>query len=179
MYFVTSNDNKLKEYQSILGLSLERISLDLPEIQSIDVEAVGKAKAIFAYKKLEHPVFVEDTGLYFEELGGLPGALVKSFLENLSLERICSLVGSNRKAIAKVSIACCLDGKEVSSFIGETHGVVTAVPKGESGFGWDPIFIPDGDIRSFAEISQEEKNSKYMRAAACQKFKQYLLELGK
>jgi inosine/xanthosine triphosphate pyrophosphatase family protein len=89
MYFITSNDNKLKEYQKILGVQLERIKLDLPEIQSIEVEDVGREKVLLAYKLLEHPVFVEDTGLFFEELGGLPGALVRSFLENLSLDKMC------------------------------------------------------------------------------------------
>lgn len=177
MYFITSNENKLKEYQSILGNNLQRISLDLPEIQSIDVEEVGKEKALFAYKKLEHPVFVEDTGLYFEDLGGLPGALIRSFTENLSLERICNLIGENRKAIAKVSIACCLDGKNIIVFTGETSGKIATEPKGKNGFGWDPIFIPDDDGRSFAEMSEAEKNSKYMRGIACQKFKQYLSEL--
>jgi len=174
MYFVTSNDNKLKEYQDILGISLQRIKLDLPEIQSVNIEAVGREKVLSAYKKLEHPVFVEDTGLFFEELGGLPGALVRSFLDSLPLNKICSLIGSNRRASAKVCLAYCFDGKEPLFFIGETLGRISEVPRGNNGFGWDSIFIPEGETRTFAEMTSEEKNSKYMRATAANKFKDYL-----
>lgn len=173
MYFITSNDNKLKEYQDILGVRLERISLDLPEIQSISVEAVGKEKALTAYKKLEHPVFVEDTGLFFEDMGGLPGALVKHFVDNLPLKKICTLLAENRQAIARVCLAYCQDGKDVRFFVGETKGTISIEPRGENGFGWDSIFIPNGSKKTFAEMKNEEKN-QYMRAEAAKKFKEYL-----
>ncbi|MCK9393728.1 MAG: non-canonical purine NTP pyrophosphatase [Candidatus Paceibacterota bacterium] len=173
MYFVTSNDNKLKEYQDILGIQLKQIKLELPEIQSISVEDVSREKVLAAYKTLNHPVFVEDTGLFFEDMGGLPGALVRSFLENLSLDKICNLLGENRKAIAKVCLACSLDGKSVEFFIGETLGLITKNPKGTNGFGWDAIFIPNGEVRTFAEMEGREKNN-YMRLSAAIQFKKYL-----
>ncbi|MFA5080089.1 MAG: non-canonical purine NTP pyrophosphatase [Candidatus Paceibacterota bacterium] len=176
MYFVTSNDNKLKEYQDILGIQLERIKLDLPEIQSVKIEDVSREKALFAYKMLEHPVFVEDTGLFFEDMGGLPGALIRSFLENLSLDKICKLLSKNRKASAKVCLACSLDGKGVEFFIGEVLGVIVEKPRGIKGFGWDAIFIPEGDTRTFAEMEEKEKN-RYMRGTAANKLKTYLVSL--
>ncbi|MCK9577955.1 non-canonical purine NTP pyrophosphatase [bacterium] len=173
MYFVTSNDNKLKEYQEILGIKLERANLDLPEIQAINIEDVSRYKVLNAYRELNCPVFVEDTGLFLRDMGGLPGALVKHFIDNISLQKMCKLVDSNRCATAKVCLAYCKNGKDVKLFVGQTEGIISAEPKGGNGFGWDSIFIPSGSKKTFAEMKSEEKN-KYMRAEAAQKFKEYL-----
>ncbi|MFA6252215.1 MAG: non-canonical purine NTP pyrophosphatase [Candidatus Paceibacterota bacterium] len=177
MYFVTSNDNKLKEYQEILGIKLERINLDLPESQGIETEDVGREKVLAAYRALVRPVFVEDTGLFFDDLNGFPGALIKHLIDRVPLERICKLIGNNKKVIARVCLAYCFDGKDVKFFIGETKGIITDSPRGKNGFGWDSIFIPDGKNETFAEMGIEEKN-QYMRREAAKKFKEYLDKKG-
>jgi len=173
MYFVTSNDNKIKEYQEILGIKLERINLDLPESQGVETEDVGREKALAAYKALEHPVFVEDTGLFFDDLNGFPGALIKHLIDRVPLEKICKLVENDKKATATVCLAYCFNGKDVKLFIGETKGTIADSPRGKNGFGWDSIFIPDGKNKTFAEMEAEEKN-QYMRKEAVYKFKEYL-----
>jgi non-canonical purine NTP pyrophosphatase (RdgB/HAM1 family) len=165
MIFVTGNQNKLKEFEAILGIKLNHSDLDLDEIQSVDVEEVAIHKAKQAYELLKGPVIVEDTGLYFEELNGLPGALVKFFVKKLTLNQICSLVKENRKAVAITCIAY-FDGKKVQIFKGETRGEISKEPKGTNGFGWDPIFIPEGYNQTFAEISSQEKEYKFMRKEA-------------
>lgn len=170
MIFVTSNYQKLKEFESILGIKLNHSDLDLDEIQSVDVEEVVTHKAKQAYELLKEPVVVEDTGLYFEELNGLPGALVKFFIKKLKLNQICSLVKENRKATAITCIAF-FDGQELKIFKGETKGEIALEPKGINGFGWDPIFIPEGYIQTFAEITSEEKEYKFMRKEAIEKLK--------
>jgi non-canonical purine NTP pyrophosphatase (RdgB/HAM1 family) len=170
MIFVTGNNHKLKEFEAILGIKLNHSDLDLDEIQSIDVEEVAVHKAKQAYELLKEPVIVEDTGLYFEELNGLPGALVKFFVKNLSLDQICSLVKENRKAVAITCIAF-FDGELLKVFKGETRGEIAKEPRGTNGFGWDPIFIPEGHTQTFAEITSEEKEYKFMRKEAINKLK--------
>ncbi len=156
-----------------MGIKLEHSDLDLEEIQSIDVEEVAKHKAKQAYKILGEPAVVEDTGLYFEELNGLPGALIKFFVKKLSLEHICSLLKENRKAKAITAIAY-YDGEEIKTFVGETEGEIAMESRGENGFGWDPIFIPKGYDKTFAELSDEEKTSKFMRKEAIVKLRNFL-----
>ncbi len=170
MIFVTGNQNKLKEFEAILGIKLNHTDLDLDEIQSIDVEEVAIHKAKQAYQLLKESVIVEDTGLYFEELNGLPGALVKFFVKKLTLDQICSLVKENRKATAITCIAY-FDGKEVQVFRGETKGEIATGPRGNTNFGWDPIFIPEGSNQTFAEISFEEKQYSSMRGEAIKRLK--------
>lgn len=173
MILVTGNKNKIKEFEHILGFQIENINLELEEIQSIDVEEVARHKARDAYNILKKPVIVEDTGIYFEELNGLPGALIKFFVKNLSLEKICSLVKENRKA---KTIACIVffDGEEEIIAKGETRGEIARQPRGSNGFGWDPIFIPEGYKKTFAELTSEEKQSKFMRQQAIAQLKEKL-----
>lgn len=170
MIFATGNLQKLKEFESILGIKLNHADLDLDEIQSVDVEEVAIHKARQAYELLREPIIVEDTGLYFEELNGLPGALIKFFVKKLTLNKICSLVKENRKAMAVTCIAY-FDGKELKTFKGETKGELAIEPRGSNGFGWDPIFIPEGYNQTFAEITSEEKEYKFMRKEAIKELK--------
>jgi len=173
MILVTGNKNKIKEFEHILGFQIENINLELEEIQSIDVEEVARHKARDAYNILKKPVIVEDTGIYFEELNGLPGALIKFFVKNLSLEKMCSLIKENRKAKA---IACIVffDGEEEIIVKGETKGEIARQPRGNNGFGWDPIFVPEGYDKTFAELTSEEKQSKFMRQEAIAQLKEKL-----
>lgn len=173
MILVTGNKNKVKEFEFILGTHIKNIDLQIEEIQSIDVEEVAKNKAKDAYNILKEPVIVEDTGLYFEELNGLPGALIKFFVKNISLEKICSLVGENRKAKAITCIAF-FNGKEMRVAEAEVKGTITKEPRGENGFGWDPIFLPDGSDKTFGELTSEEKQSRFMRHEAIDKLRDIL-----
>ena len=171
--FATGNLNKLREFEGILGVKLNHVGLDLDEIQSVDVDEVAKHKAIQAYGIAKEPVIVEDTGLYFEELNGLPGALIKFFIKRLELKQVCNLIKHNRRALAKTCIAY-FDGKEVRLFIGETKGSIAAEPRGAEGFGWDPIFIPEGSDKTFAELTAEEKQSGFMRFEAIGQLKDFI-----
>jgi XTP/dITP diphosphohydrolase len=172
MLFITGNRDKVRELEDILGQKLETSNLDLPEIQAIDPEEVATYKAQNAYNLLDKPVLVEDTGLAFAEMKGLPGALIKFFLL-LPLKQITGMIKENRVATGKTVLAYC-DSNGVRLFAGETKGIIAREPKGEMGFGWDAIFIPDGSTKTFAEMNLMEKNAFSMRYKAAEKLRAFL-----
>ena len=165
--FVSSNAGKVREVAAILGFALERLEADVPEIQALDVSEVVREKAMAAFALAGRPVLVEDTGLYITALEGLPGALVKWFLATVGPAGICEMlpVDAPRTAIARTAVAL-HDGSNVTVLTGEVTGQIVASPRGSQGFGWDPIFLPDGASGTFAELSLEEKNRFSMRRAA-------------
>lgn len=163
--FVTSNLNKLREAQDILGFDLEQVDVDLAEIQSLDVKEVCEDKARKAYEILHKPVMVEDTGLYVEAWDGFPGALIKWMEKHMGNSGICSALAEERRCTARTCVTI-YDGKEIRNFIGEIRGKVADNPKGNSNFGWDPIFIPEGYEKSFAEIDNKDEISMRSRALA-------------
>jgi XTP/dITP diphosphohydrolase len=167
LLFVSSNPGKVREVEAILGVTVTQLPLDLPEIQALDVETVVADKARRAFAAAGAPVLVEDTGLYVDALRGLPGALVRWFLVTIGPAGICALIppGADRAATARSAVALC-DGGAVEVHIGETRGEIVTAPRGEGGFGWDPIFCPAGASRTFAEMDQEEKFFYSMRRRA-------------
>lgn len=168
-YFVTGNKNKLREVNEILDIKLEQIDIDLTEIQHIDVVEVVKEKAIEAYRKTGKPSLVEDTSLEFKAWNGFPGALIKWFLSTVNNEGILKMLSGeeNRDATAKTAVGF-YDGENVHVFLGELNGTMSTQVLGELGFGWDPIFIPEGKEKTLAEMRPEEKNRISMRKSALQ-----------
>jgi non-canonical purine NTP pyrophosphatase (RdgB/HAM1 family) len=165
--FVTASDDKIREAEAMLGVPLSRASLDLPEVQGTDVMVVAGEKARLAWEALERrPAMVDDTGLAFHAWSGLPGALVKWFVKSVGVEGLCRMLRDfpDRSASATTVVAVC-DG-EVHTFLGTVRGKIAEQPRGEYGFGWDSIFIPDGSDRTFAEMLPAEKTRYSMRALA-------------
>ena len=171
-FFATKNENKLREVNEILGRNLEQISVELFEPQGVDVETVVREKAENAFHKTGKFVLVEDTSLEFAAWNGLPGALIKWFLDTIGNEGILKMLAgeSNRKAVAKTAVGF-FDGAQSRVFIGKVSGTVPEIARGTSGFGWDPIFIPDGHEKSFAEMTSIKKNTISMRKLALERMK--------
>jgi len=174
MYFITLNENKVKETEEILNIRIEKMELNIREIQAIEVEEVVKDKVTKAYEIIKKPVMVEDTGLYINSWNGFPGALIKWVLESIGNEKLCKLLDRDRSAIAKTCIAI-FNGRKLYIFSGELKGNITEKPRG-NGFGWDPIFQPDGYDKTFGEMPREEKNKISMRRIALMKLKKFLEE---
>jgi XTP/dITP diphosphohydrolase len=169
--FVTSNEGKLKEVSEILGREIAAAGIDVEEIQSLDVCDVVRRKAIRSYDLVGKPVIVEDTGLYIKGLNGFPGALIKWALKTIGNKGLCEMLGSkDRKAYSETAV-CIYDGKRVEIFTGRTDGRISKSPKGHSTFGWDPIFIPEGENLTYAEMGGIEKNKISSRAKAFKKLK--------
>ena len=175
IFFATTNEGKIREAQEILGVKVNGTSLEIEEIQSLDPLNVAVAKARAYFDALKEPLFVEDTSLSFEGLNGLPGPYISDMAKALGNEGLAELIkGKSRKAQAQVTLVFVDSKGKEHSFIGVTEGTIAVSPKGEGGFGWDPIFIPEGEKRTFGEMSLEEKNKYSMRAKALMAFKEWL-----
>lgn len=180
--FVTGNINKKHEVEQLMDIRLDNKSLDLVEIQSIDVHDVIKRKIHDAYNIVKRPVIVEDTGLYIYDIMNnnklsaiikpYPGALIRSYFESLGPEQITN-IHTNARARAQTIVAY-HDGVRAYYFDGEVMGNISATVRGSNGFGWDNIFIPKGSTKTFAEMSAVEKNNVSMRRIAFKKLSDFL-----
>lgn len=171
LYFITGNKGKIAEVKNIFG-DVEALDIDLLEIQSLDAHEIIRAKLEEAQKHQTGEFIVEDTSLYLEGLKGLPGPLIKWFMKTIGNDGLYKLAQAfgNFNAEAKVIIGYSNARGEISFHEGATKGTIVA-PRGE-GFGWDPIFQPNGYSKTFGELSTEEKNSFSMRKIALESLEQ-------
>ena len=180
--FVTTNEDKRREAQRILGVELVDAALgpqDVPEIQALDFAEAVVHKARAAREALgfpPYPVLVEDSGLVIEVWNGLPGALTKWFLFSVGNEGILRMLsGEDRSARAVCTVAVADAGGVVRVFRGEVTGEIAPEPRGEGGFGWDPIFVPQGSGLTYAEMG-ENKHEDSHRARAFRQVRRWLEE---
>jgi len=178
LVFATNNENKVKEIRSMLGDLFEIITLqeagidiDIPEPHDT-LEENAREKSSVIYKMTGHSCFSEDTGLEVNALGGAPGVLSaryageqKSAADNI-VKLLQELKGkTDRSARFRTVISLIIDGQE-HQFEGVCQGRILEQSQGNEGFGYDPIFAPDGEDRSFAEMGLAEKNKHSHRARA-------------
>jgi len=190
LVFASNNEHKIKEIKSLLGNSFTLLSLhdinikeDIPEEEpQIEGNALAKARYVFNVSGLN--VFADDTGLEIAELNGLPGVHSARFAgenkdSSANIEKVLSLLGNskNRKARFRTVIALILEKKEYL-FEGIVNGTIIKEKRGIEGFGYDPIFLPDGKTCTFAEMELSEKNTISHRALAFEKLKKFLVNFG-
>lgn len=165
--FVTGNPGKLEEARRLWRDGpgrFEPVDLDLPEIQSLDLLAVLRAKGQEAWRRLGRPLVVEETGFEIDAFGGFPGPLVKWMLQAMGPEGMASAalaVGERDGTGAGASAHCLVlyvDGPREVVGEGVARGTLVLPPRGEGGFGWDPVFLPEGESRTYGELSAEEKD---------------------
>lgn len=170
---VTSNSHKLQEINEILGTNHKVSKIDVPEIQSLDLDEVITAKAKAAYGKIKKPVLVTDVSLEIKGLNGLPGPFVKFFLKTLGAKETVRLVKGTRRTKVTDAVAI-YDGKNLKIFKGIIWGKVVPYAKGKNGFGFDFVFVPDGHNQTWAQMPNSLKNKISHRALALKKLKKYL-----
>jgi len=169
--FVTSNLNKVKEIESILSsyyITVETAKIKKYEIQSEELEEVAKESALKAYHLLQRPLFVEDSGLFIRALNGFPGPYSSYTYKKIGLDGILKLMSGekNRGAEFVSQIAYINQSGVIKLCRGVCEGIIAEEAKGSEGFGFDPIFIPKGHTKTFAEMSVDEKNRFSHRAKA-------------
>jgi inosine triphosphate pyrophosphatase len=174
--FITSSDHKFAEIKAVVP-ELERLDMDLPEIQEIDAKAIIRSKLMEALAHRSGEFIVEDTSLYLDCLNGLPGPLIKWFMKTIGKEGLWAIADNFGVygAEARTTIGYARSHEEIFYFEGVRRGRIVA-PRGQSNFGWDPIFQPDGSDKTQAEMTQEEKNRISMRGEAARKLRDFLKE---
>lgn len=190
LVFATGNQNKVKEVQELLPKYIELLSLkdigcteDIPETQTT-IEGNAIQKANYVKQHYNYNCFADDTGLEVTALGGEPGVLSARYAgeqknaEDNMYKLLSNLKeNSNRKAHFKTSIALVIDNKELI-FNGICEGEITTKKTGSNGFGYDPIFKPNGFEETFAEMNIENKNKISHRGKAIQQLIIYLNTLN-
>jgi XTP/dITP diphosphohydrolase len=179
----TTNKSKIKEFEAIFKQSNLKYRVELlktKEIQSTDLKEIARESVIYAYNILREPVLVEDAGLFIRSLNGFPGPYSSYVYRTIGVDGILKLMSNitNRSAIFHSVIAFYSPYTGVKLFSGEAGGEISYEPRGTSGFGFDPIFIPEeGDGRTFAEMEVHEKNNISHRGKAARKFIEWITGL--
>ncbi len=174
LYMVTRNRGKFEEARQELasyGIELGQIEAEKLEVQSDDVVAIARVAAEDAFRKLHLPLIVDDTGLYIRALNGFPGPYSSYVLERIGLQGVLRLLEGvpDRHACFRTAVAY-VDDDGVAVFTGETCGTIAERPRGSMGFGYDPIFVPEGERRTYAEMGVAEKNRISHRGKALRSF---------
>ena len=169
--FITSNKGKLKEAQAALGpvgYDVRQLNPGYPEIQADTLEAVALFGIEHLKTKVDGMFILDDSGLFIECFGGFPGVYSAYVLKTLGNPGILRLLGDRKDRNAK--FRCCIgmfDPKTGPAIVtGECRGVLSTQMRGSAGFGYDPLFIPEGDTRTFGEIPLDEKNKISHRGRA-------------
>jgi non-canonical purine NTP pyrophosphatase (RdgB/HAM1 family) len=177
LYFITSSKYKFAQVKDILDpeIKIEQLEIDLDEIQEIDSHKVLEHKLKEAQKKYKGEFLVEDTSLYIDAFGQLPGPLIKWFIKGWGLEEMYKATQKLGNNFAKGKcIFAYSNGEKTKFFEGEMLGEI-AKPGESDGFGWNPIFKPKGFDKVLSEMTHEEKIDVGMRKNALSKFKEYYL----
>lgn len=173
IHFCTSNKGKFSEAEKILnkyGVNIIHAPLTLEERRSESVEEIAEGCALRAYSILRKPLFVEDSGLFVPALNGFPGAYSAWVLGKIGNEGILRLLSGAKDRSAEFRCAIAFtEGKEVRLFTGSVRGRVSESIRGNGGFGYDPVFVPEGEEKTFAE-APSLKDSLSHRTRALQKF---------
>ena len=182
----TQNSHKLAELKKLIGTidNCEIISLaDFPNF--VEPEENGSSfaenaaiKALAANNYCDMPTFADDSGLCVEALDGAPGIYSARYAPT-DEERIAKLLKAldgieNRRAKFVCAITIANMGEVIETFIGEVHGIIAEAPRGDHGFGYDPVFIPDGYDKTFGELSSEIKDKISHRANAVRKTMEFI-----
>ncbi|MFB9903138.1 non-canonical purine NTP pyrophosphatase [Allokutzneria oryzae] len=172
IWLITGNAGKAREYSALLGIDVTTVTVDLLEIQSLNVVEVVERKASDAYAKLRRPVLVDDTGLSLTAWNGLPGALVAWWTSTVGVQGILDMASGVTDRRASVTTALgYADADGVQVFSGTAHGTITTEQRGDGGLGFDTIFVPAGSDLTYAEMPEKDKNEVSPRRLAVEEFR--------
>jgi XTP/dITP diphosphohydrolase len=179
IYFITSNKGKVLEAKkkfSNFNIEVSQKDLGYPEIQAESLEEVAKFGVEYIQKKFNQPFILEDAGLFIDTLDGFPGVYSAYVFYRIGCSGILKLladIDDNRKATFRSVFGYGEPGNKPKLFVGESKGTISKKAVGEHGFGYDPIFIPDGENKTFAQMETEEKNKFSHRGKSLEKLMDY------
>ena len=184
LVLLTQNQHKLKELRPLFNkyrVDFETTSIEKHEIRSESVEEIARVAAKVAFDTIQQPVVVDDTGFFVNALKGFPGSYAAIVLKSIGYEGILCLMTDKEERSSKfmTAVGYC-DGERLESFVGTMTGAVAREPAGLGGFGYDPIFVPNGFAKTYAQLTLEEKIRISHRTKAFKKFLEwYTSSLGK
>jgi XTP/dITP diphosphohydrolase len=179
--FATSNRGKLEEARAILapfGISVEQYDGKGIEIQADTTREVAAYASMRAANTAGRAVLVEDAGLFVESLEGFPGPYSAYAFKTIGIAGVIALLRTPPRARAATfvsSLAYCEPHGEPALFEASVRGTITTKPRGTRGFGFDPIFVPEGGSKTFGELTVDEKCSVSHRAGSMKKFAKWYL----
>lgn len=180
--FVTTNEGKFREVSAILadaGVKLVHEDRSYPEIQTDRLEKVVRFAATVLDDQIKGEYLIDDSGLFLDAFGGFPGVYSSYVYKRLGCAGILKLLeGSKTRAATFETVFLLRRGGAHEVFHGECRGTITLEERGRGGFGFDPIFVPEGTTKTFAEMSLAEKNRVSHRARAVATLLAYLRELN-
>tara|TARA_B100000749_G_C18430596_1_gene467752 strand:+ start:229 stop:807 length:579 start_codon:yes stop_codon:yes gene_type:complete len=173
--FITTNINKYQEANKILskhGIQIKKNDFNKIEIQNNDIEKIAISSAEEAFSILKTELIVEDSGLFIEKLNGFPGPYSSYAYKTIGIKGIIGILNKAklRKASFKSVLAHANINGEIRTFTGITEGIISKSPKGNNGFAFDSIFIPNNSEITYGEMNIEEKNQYSHRAKSFDKF---------
>lgn len=180
LILVSTNPNKGIEAERILGIPVLRVALALPEIQAATVEDITRYKVEVARTKGYSRLIVEDVSLGFDALGNFPGPYVRWLLEAAGGKGLAAIAYALNNRAAKAQ--CCVgywNGRDVKIFLGEVDGDILVQPRGARHFGWDAWFQPRDSQKTFAEMTDDEKDTVSHRGRAYRLLGDYLRKEGR
>lgn len=182
VFFLTRNVNKFEEASAILGgfgINVLMMPEERLEIQSDDLCEISKFSSLRASRAHGVPLIAEDAGLFVYSLGGFPGPYSSYAFRTIGVRGLLKLLDgvSERGAEFRSAVSFCAPGADPLCFLGSVRGEISKEARGSNGFGFDPIFVPEGGGgRTFAEMTTEEKNKYSHRAKALEKFARWFKE---
>ena len=187
--FASHNSNKVAELRKILGSQFELVGLDdlglkeeIPETGST-LQENALIKAEFVFSRFAIPCFADDTGLEVKALGGRPGVFSARYAgeptsSDRNIDKLLVELGANNERAARFrTVIAYKDSVQVKYFEGIVEGAITMARSGQGGFGYDPVFIPEGFSGTFAEMTMAEKNAISHRGRAVHKLIEFLTNL--
>ncbi len=184
LYFITGNKGKFdeaKESFSDIDYNIVQKNLGYPEIQADTLEEVALFGVDYLKNKVDYPFILEDAGLFIDEFDGFPGVYSKYVFYRIGCLGILKLLKNieqeKRRAVFKSVYAYFEPGKKPFIFLGECYGNISKNCIGTHGFGYDPIFIPEGEKKTFAQMEINEKNKYSHRGKSLEKLKVFLKNL--
>ena len=176
--FITGNQNKANYLAKMLGIDLEHQKVELDEIQSTDIREVAAHKARQAYESIGKPVLIEDSGLSFTALNGLPGPFIKFFVEvDDGIEKLCRMLdGFDNRSARATAVFAYYDGSQMMLIEGGIDGTIVDHPRGSNGWDWDKIFAPNGyNGKTQAEQTDEDYETVYGVIKPFNKLRDFLI----
>ncbi len=162
--FITGNPKKAEFLAKYLDHPVEHLKLDLDEIQSLELEEIVEHKVRQAFELARRPVLVEDISFTIQALGRLPGPFIKWFIEAVGYEGLCRLADADKDRRATTAVCYgFFDGVNLKLFSGQLDGSMPQHPRGDDGFGWNGVFIPAGQSKTNAEMTEAETEKYSLR----------------